>query len=172
LEARLALEKTDLDIVLASIPVEDREEIVELSKLKNGIERQGKKVGALKERYQLFILNVYKAAGMETNFYDFKESKNIQNKLSSFIHSYYFFNTKMTADSVNLKPIPDLIDETENFLRKSTFIEGEGHAIRSIDLKDMFKEDKDLLNEWKGNIKMTEEELLDRLIENINARKK
>jgi hypothetical protein len=36
----------------------------------------------------------------------------------------------------------------------------------------MFKEDKDLLNEWKGNIKMTEEELLDRLIENINARKK
>ena len=135
LEARLALEKADLDIVLASIGPEERLEIIELSKPKNGIERQGKKIGALKERYQIFIVNVFKALDMQTNFYDFKKSKILQNKLSSYIHSYYFFETDMRADSLELKEIPELINNTEEFLRESSYVEGEGHGIRSIDLK-------------------------------------
>src|SRR5688572_1821671 len=109
LEARLSLEKADLEIILASISPEDRMEIIELSKTKNGIERQGKKIGALKEKYQIFIVNVFNAWEMQTNFYDFKKSKSLQNELSTYIHSYYFFETDMRADSLELKEVPELI---------------------------------------------------------------
>lgn len=141
-------------------------EIIELSKPKNGIERQGKKIGALKEKYQIFIVNVFNAWEMQTNFYDFKKSKSLQNELSTYIHSYYFFETDMRADSLELKEVPELINSTEKFLRESSYVEGEGHGIRSLDLRSMPLEDKALLDKWKIDVKMTEKELLENLIEN------
>ena len=159
-------------MVLASIPENDRLEIIELSKSKNGIEQHGKKIGALKERYQIFIVNLFKALEIESNYYDFKKSKKLQSQLSPFIHSYHFFGTEMTADSIELQPIPDLINETEVFLRQSFYIEGEGHSIRGIELKSLPIEDKILLEKWKNDFKMTEEELLGKLIENVEITKK
>ncbi len=166
LEARLALEKLDLDIVLASIPDKDRLELIELSKPKNGIEKQGKKVGVLKEKYQKFIVAVFKLNGMETNYFDFKKSKSLQIELSSFIHSYHFLDDQMTTDSEEMQKVPMLIDQAEIFLRESTFIEGEGHSIKSVELETMPLIDKELLNDWKDNSKMTEDELLEKLKQN------
>ncbi|MGO4921612.1 hypothetical protein [Maribacter spongiicola] len=76
-EARLALESFDLNIVLASVSPEERMKILDDCKPKNGIEKQGRKVGALKERYQIFIISVFEALEMKSNFYDFKESKSL-----------------------------------------------------------------------------------------------
>tara|TARA_R110000764_G_C11010292_1_gene383151 strand:- start:1421 stop:1861 length:441 start_codon:yes stop_codon:yes gene_type:complete len=102
-EARLALERFDLDIVLASVSQEERLKIIDGCKPKNGIEKQGRKVGALKERYQIFIISVFEALEMKSNFYDFKESKSLQNKLSSYIHSYYMADTYINIESQVLK---------------------------------------------------------------------
>lgn len=68
LEARLALEKTDLDGVLACISDEDRIEIIELAKSKNGVEKQGMKIGALTGKYQTFIVNIIISSNMKTNY--------------------------------------------------------------------------------------------------------
>ncbi len=165
------MEKADLDIVLASAQPKERLAIIESCKPKNGIERQGRKIGALKERYQIFIVSVFEALGMKSNYYDFKESKRLQNELSSFIHSYYIFNEKITVDSEELSYIPSLISEVEKFVRKSFYVEGEGHTIKSLELKSMPEDDKELLNIWKNDRKMTKEELVERLSENAKKRK-
>ncbi len=108
---------------------------------------------------------------MKSNYYDFKESKRLQNELSSFIHSYYIFNEKITVDSEELSYIPSLISEVEKFVRKSFYVEGEGHTIKSLELKSMPEDDKELLNIWKNDRKMTKEELVERLSENAKKRK-
>jgi len=172
LEARLALEKSDLDIVLVSIPAESRDEIIELSKTKNGIDKQGRKIGALKERYQLFVTTLFEAIEVKANLYDFKRSKELQNELSYFIHSYHFFYPEMTADFDVLSPIPQLVQDTEDFLRSSFKVEGEGHAVKGIEIASLPAEDFALLQEWKDNTKMTREELLEKLITNRDNRRK
>ena len=60
----------------------------------------------------------------------------------------------MTIDSEEMQKIPILIDQAEIFLKKSTFIEGEGHSIKSVELESMPMIDKELLNDWKDNSKM------------------
>lgn len=170
LEARLALEKTDLDVVLACISDEDRIEIIELAKSKNGIEKQGKKIGQLKEKYQTFIVNVFISSNIKTTYYDFKKSKSIQNELSSFIHSYWLLNDEITTDSIELAPIQNLIMKTADFLSESLYVEGEGYQITGVQLSNLPEQDKIVLNEWKNNPKMTEDELLKRLNENRNKK--
>ena len=171
-EARLALERYDLDIVLASVAPEERPEILDGCKPKNGIEKLGRKVGALKERYQIFIISVFEALDMKSNYYDFKKSRSLQNELSSYIHSYWIVDNPITIESEESKRIPLLVEKVEKFIRKSSYVEGEGHGIRSLELKSMPDDDKVLLDQWKDDRKMTEKELILRLKENARRRRR
>ena len=89
LDTRIALEILDLKKILASVNSSEINIIIEESKPKNGIDRINKKQGSLKERYQLFYQAVCELLGVNDKYYDFKKSKDLQHKLSTYIHSYY-----------------------------------------------------------------------------------
>ncbi len=55
LDCRIALEILDFNIILHSVDPIERQKIIEVSKSKNGIDRINKKVGILKEKYQMFF---------------------------------------------------------------------------------------------------------------------
>ena len=54
LELRNALEYTDYTTILASVSEDERCEIREIAKVKNGIDKANKKFNALKDKYQRF----------------------------------------------------------------------------------------------------------------------
>ncbi|MGO4921613.1 hypothetical protein ACEN2N_18845 [Maribacter spongiicola] len=57
------------------------------------------------------------------------------------------------------------------FVRNSSYVEGEGHGIRSLELKSIPEEDKELLFQWKDDRKMKEKELVIRLKANARRRR-
>lgn len=82
LDCRIALELMDLNIILHSVPYEERPQIIEDSIPKDGISRINKKIGALKHKYQMFFQAVCELSELENKYYDFKKSKELQFELS------------------------------------------------------------------------------------------
>lgn len=166
LDSRIALEILDLNIMLHSVSAEERELIVEESKPKNGIYRVNKKQGSLKEKYQLFFQAVCETLSVDAKFYDFKKSKDIQYKLSTYIHSYYMTNEDLKYDSVLMQNAIIVIKEFETFLKTSFPIKNESLIMTGMNIATIPDNDKIILEEWKSSSSMSYEELKSRLEEN------
>lgn len=166
LDSRIALEILDLNIMLHSASAEERELIVEESKPKNGIDRVNKKQGSLKEKYQLFFQAVCEILSVDAKFYDFKKSKDIQYKLSTYIHSYYMTDEDLKYDSKLMQNAIIVIKEFETFLKTSFPIKNESLIITGMNIGKIPDNDKIILDEWKSSSSMSYEELKSRLKEN------
>jgi hypothetical protein len=103
LDCRIALELLDLNLILHSVRLIDRQQIIEDSKPKNGIYRINKKVGCLKEKYQMFFQAFCEIVGVPAKSFDFKKSKDLQFNLSTYIHSYYLNNDELKYDSKTMQ---------------------------------------------------------------------
>lgn len=171
LEARLALESSDLQMILATVPEKLRPDFILASKPRHGINKLNKKVGSLKERYQLFILAIFEAVGFSTNFYDFKKSKELQGELSTYIHSYHFGSTQLQFDSHEMKVIPNLVEQVYSFIYATFYHDDGKHEIRSVDIVTLYPEDKAILDNWKVDTKMDFQDLVEQLRMNFNKRK-
>jgi hypothetical protein len=172
LESRISLELLDLEKIKLSVNEKDRIEIIEESKPKNGIEKIGKNIGVLKERYQLFFQAICEVCLLEFKHYDFKKSKDLQNNLSKYIHSYYMNDSELEFDSQNIQDAILLIKDVDEFIRNSCFEKNGILFNGGIEIKSLKKEDQELLNKWKNNIKMNYKELKLELENNIESRKK
>ena len=166
LDSRIASEILDLKIMLHSVSVEERNIIVEESKSKNGIDRVNKKQGSLKEKYQLFFQAVCEILSVDAKFYDFKKSKDIQYKLSTYIHSYYMTNEDLKYNSVLMQNAIIIINEFQTFLTTSFPIKNESLIMTGINIATIPDNDKQILEEWKSSSSMSYEELKNRLKEN------
>lgn len=166
LDSRIALEILDLNIMLHSVSAEEREQIVEESKPKNGIDRVNKKQGSLKEKYQLFFQAVCETLSIDAKFYDFKKSKDIQYKLSTYIHSYYMTSEDLKYDSELMQKAIIVIKEFETFLKTSFPMKNESLIITGMNIGTIPDNDKIILDEWKKSSSMSYEELKSRLKEN------
>ena len=170
LEARLSLEKLDLDFILASVDEEDRLQIQKESKRKHGIKRANKQVGILKERYQLFFKAVSEIIELPVEIYSIRDSLNLQHELSEFIHSYHFEDEDVRFGSEKLNKIPILVSEVEDFIKRVTCYDGSTYRIGNFQICSMPSEDKDLLNNWKNDSKYSYEQLKKELGENLMVR--
>lgn len=166
LDARIALEILDLHMILHSVAFEERQKILEDSKPKNGIDYVNKKQGSLKEKYQYFFQALCEVLEVTGKFYDFKKSKNIQYRLSTYIHSYYMSNNELKYDSPLMQNSITILKEFELFIKTGVPIEDNSMIIIGFDSKTMPEDDKKLLAEWKISNSMTYEDLKIRLKQN------
>jgi len=172
LDSRIALEVLDLNMILHSVSLEERKQIVEESKPKNGIDRVNKKEGSLKEKYQQFFNAVSEVLDVDGKFYDFKKSKQIQYKLSTYIHSYYMSNNELNYNSPLMQNAIKVVKEFEQFLKTGVPIKDGSMIIIGMNCKTMPEDDKQLLAEWKTSNTMKYEELKEKLEKNHNLRQK
>lgn len=170
LDSRIALEYCDLQLILASVRPEERQKVLESSKPKNGIERMNNKHKALKEKYHSFFQIVSELLGVSWNKYDFKKSKELQNKLSTYIHSYYMLDDEIDFNSDTMQAAFQLIDEVREFIQNGLNFRGSDYQIIGVEIASIPEEDKELLAEWKEN-RITQEELKKKLASNIEMRK-
>jgi len=166
LDSRIALEILDLNIMLYSVSIGERKVILEESKPKNGIDRVNKKQGSLKEKYQLFFQAVCETLSVDAKFYNFKKSKDIQYKLSTYIHSYYMTNEDLKYDSVLMQNAIIIINEFQIFLKTSFPIKNESLIMTGLNIATIPDNDKQILEEWKSSSSMSYEELRSRLKKN------
>jgi len=170
LDSRIALETLDLKKILLSADSSEIATIIEDSKPKNGIEKNGKKQGSLKERYQLFYQAVCEILGVNDKYYDFKHSKELQYKLSTYIHSYYMTQEEINYDSEIMQNAILLIKEVHNFIKSSLYFDGKDWIAHGAKITTIPEDDKTLLEEWKNNSKMEYDELKFKLKENLMSR--
>ena len=171
LDCRIALELLDLNLILHSVGPNERQQIIEDSKPKNGIDRVNKKVGSLKEKYQMFFQAVCEIVGVPAKSFDFKKSKDLQYNLSTYIHSYYMNNDDLKYESKTMQNAIEIINEVDKFITSSLFIEDDAYIVVGINIDTIPVEDKLILDEWKVSNSMKYEDLMIRLKENIAKRK-
>jgi hypothetical protein len=172
LDTRIALETLDLKKILLSADSSEIPTIIEDSKPKNGIEKNGKKQGSLKEKYQLFYQAVCETLQVNDKYYDFKYSKDLQHKLSTYIHSYYMTQAEINYDSEIMQNAVLLINEVHNFIKSSLYFDGKEWIAHGIKIATIPEDDKKLLEEWKNNSKMKYEDIKLKLKENLILREK
>lgn len=162
LDSRIALEILDLNIILHSVNKEERIQIIENSKPKNGIDRVNKKEGSLKEKYQLFFQAVCEVLNVNGKFYDFKKSKDIQYRLSTYIHSYYMTNEDLKYNSLLMQNAIKIIKEFEDFIKTAVPVENNSMVIIGTNFKNLPVNDKILFEDWKTSL-ITYDELKEKL---------
>jgi len=162
LDSRIALEILDLNIILHSVNKEERIQIIENSKPKNGIDRVNKKEGSLKEKYQLFFQAVCEVLNVNGKFYDFKKSKDIQYRLSTYIHSYYMTNEDLKYNSLLMQNAIKIIKEFEDFIKTAVPVENNSMVIIGTNFKNLPVNDKILFEDWKTS-SITYDELKEKL---------
>ena len=170
LEARNALEKLDLEFILASVPEADRMKIMCESRIKHGISRANKQVGILKERYQLFFKAVSEVIELNTVVYDLKQSHNFQSNLSFYIHSYHLTDEQIKFSSPAMSAVPNLIGLVDKFIKKSCNYDGITYLIGSFQIHNMPSEDKTLLDKWKSDTSFKYDRLVEELRNNHRKR--
>lgn len=158
LDLRIALEIIDMNIVLTSVEPAERQKIFEDCKPKNGIDRNGKKVGVLKEKYQTFFQAVCETVGVNAQSFDFKKSKELQYELSTYIHSYYLSNSELNYNSSIMQSALQTVSEVQKFIISSLAIDNDQASIVGIEISSLPEHDKQVLEEWKAS-KITYEEL-------------
>jgi hypothetical protein len=171
LDTRIALEILDLHKILLSVDYPTRLLIIEDCKPKNGIDKVNKKIGSLKEKYQLFFQAVCENLSVDDKFYDFKKSKELQHKLSTYIHSYYMMPKDINYDSELMQKAFPIILESHSFIKSSLHFDGEKYVSYGINMETIPNEDKIILEEWKSN-KMDYDELKAKLNANLALREK
>lgn len=170
LDSRIALEILDLNKILLSATDEERLLILQESKPKNGIYTIDKKKGVLKERYQLFFQAVCENSDVKDKYYDFKNSKDLQHKLSAYIHSYYMMAEDINFESKTMQKAFVIISETHRFIKSSLYFDGKEYFSYGIKIESIPEEDKLILDEWKKSPKMEYEELKIKLKANLILR--
>jgi len=171
LECRIALELMDLNFLLHSVTASEREQIVIDSIPFKGIDRVNKKVGALKQKYQHFLQAVCELLDVGIEYYDYKKSKDLQYKVSTYIHSYHMTDEELEYESEDMKTCYNLILEVDEFI-KSSLPEKDGtYTMLGMEIASMPEEDRQILNEWKMSNIMTYEEMKEALSENIRFRR-
>lgn len=168
LDSRIALEILDLHKILLSVSDDERLLILEDSKPKNGIYKVDKKKGILKDKYQMFFQAVCENLDIKDRYYDFKKSKDLQHKLSTYIHSYYMMAEDINFDSEIMQKAFVIISETHKFIKSSLHSDGEEYIAYGI--KTIPEDDKIILEEWKKSTKMEYEELKTKLKANLILR--
>lgn len=172
LECRIALELMDLNLILSTVKPEDREQIIEDSKPKNGIDRVNRRVGSLKHKYQLFFQAIHELYDFDNKYYDYKKSKDLQYKLSTYIHSYHMTNKELEFDSENMQNCIKLIEDVDCFIKTSLPLQDNVYIILGVEIETLPEEDKIVLNEWKNSNSMEYFDLKERLSANLNFRRK
>jgi hypothetical protein len=162
LDTRIALELLDMNKILLSIEPDEVELILQESKPKNGIERVGKKTGTLKEKYQLYFQAICEIVDLDAKSYNFKESKNLQHKLSTYIHSYYMMPDEINFDSVTMQNAFKIITNSHTFIKSSVHLNDNEYESYGIRIKKLSDEDKTILNDWK-NSNISYDELKEKL---------
>ena len=170
LDSRIALEYVDLYSIIASVEEQDKTAVLVSSKPKNGIDRLNNKHKSLKEKYQIFFQIVSEILEVKWIKYDYKKSKELQFRLSSYIHSYHMLEDEICFDSDIMQAVFPLIEEVKEFIKSSIF-DGKDYRFLGIEISTIPEEDKLLLQEWKDNAKMTQEELKEKLLLNLERRK-
>lgn len=166
LDSRIALENLELNIILHSVEQKERMKIIEDTKPKNGIEMVGRKQGSLKEKYQIFFQAICEVLGVNAKSFDFKKSKNLQNQLSSYIHSYYMTNDDLKYDSPIMQNAIKIVNNVKDFIFSFLPIENDNYVITGMNMVLLPKEDKLLLEEFKVCHAMSYEDLIARLEKN------
>jgi hypothetical protein len=172
LECRIALEIMDLNLILSTVKPEDREQIMEDSKPKNGIDRVNRRVGSLKHKYQLFFQAIHELYDFDNKYYDYKKSKDLQYKLSTYIHSYHMTNKELEFDSENMQNCIKLIEDVDCFIKTSLPLKDNVYIILGVEIETLPDEDKIVLNEWKNSNSMEYFDLKKRLSANLKFRRK
>lgn len=167
LDSRIALEYIDLYLILASADDDERTGILEASKPKNGIDRLNNKYKTLKKKYQVFFQVASEIRGVKWNRHDFNKSKDLQHRLSTYIHSYYMSESDIDFNSKIMQAVFPLIQEVQALIKYSLNYNGEQYQIISVVTSTIPQEDRSLLIEWKDDNKMTEEELRVKLEYNL-----
>ncbi|WP_103072172.1 hypothetical protein [Aquimarina sediminis] len=171
LECRIALELMDLNFLLHSVTASEREQIIIDSKPFKGIDRVNRKVGVLKQKYQYFLQCVCELLDVGIEYYDYKKSKDLQYKVSTYIHSYHMTNEELEYESEDMKICYNLILEVDEFI-KSSLPEKDGtYTMIGMEIASMPEEDRQVLNDWKTSNTMTYEEMKEILSENIRLRR-
>jgi len=172
LDLRIALEILDLHTILTSVGNDDRILLIEDSKPKNGIDKIGRKRGVLKERYQLFFQAICEVVGVEGKSFDFKNSKDLQYHLSSYIHSYYMTDDDLKYDSLIMQSAREVINRVITFIKNSlNYTQTSGYVV-GLEISTLPEEDKLLLDEWKNTPNMDYEYLKSKIAENVKNRDK
>jgi len=166
LECRIALELMDLNFLLHSVKREEREEIIIDSKPKNGIDRVNNKVGSLKHKYQYFLQAICEILNIGNERYDYSKSKDLQYKISTYIHSYHFEDLELEYDSENMQNCMALIMEIDKFIKSSMPYENGTWTMLGMEISSMPKNDREVFEEWKISSKMTYDELKEKLARN------
>jgi hypothetical protein len=162
LDARIALELIDLNMILASVKPEERNKIINDTRPKNGIDRIGSKRGILKEKYQLFFQAICEVFDIEGSYYDFKKSKELQSKLSTYVHSYYMTEVEISFDSTLMQAVFPLIDEVEAFIKYSLKFDGYTYTFLGMEKDTIPDEYLTIFNDWKES-RISEDELRNEL---------
>lgn len=171
LESRIALEWTDLYLILASVDEKDYRKILEESKPKNGIDKLNNKYKTLKEKYQLFFQALNELLDVKSNYYDFKKSKELQKNLSTYIHSYFMLENEINYESRKMQGVFPLINEVHTFIKTSLNYDGKTYTVIGLKMDSLPNQDKIILNEWKNNTQMTFDQLKEKLKISIKENK-
>jgi len=166
LECRIALELMDLNFLLHSVKAEEREQIIIDSKPKNGIDRVNSTIGSLKYKYQFFLQAICEILDVSNQRYDYKKSKDLQYKVSTYIHSYHMNDSELQYSSDNMQNCLNLIIEVDSFIKSSMPYKNGTWTMLGMELSSMPKNDRKVFEEWKISSKMTYNELKEKLSQN------
>lgn len=170
-DLRTALELVEYNFLLASVGEEFRQEISDLTKMKNGIDKANKKIKTLKEKYQQFYQAVCEVINIPGKSYDTKKSDNLKHKISSYLHTYTRTQEEIDFGSEFMNNGLDLIDEVLVFIKESLMINGNSYTIQSIDKDKIPTENMIIFEEWRTSVKMSYDELKAKLQETADIRR-
>lgn len=167
LELRNVLEIIELELLLASIPQHERQEIKEIAKEYSGIDKANNKLKTLKDSRQKF----YEIACANNKIYgkvfNYKQSVNLKTRLSKYIHTYYREESELEFESIFMSECILLISETRDFIISSILNEQGEYEIKSLSLSESSSQINELFEKFKiGNL--SEEKLLEEFM-NISS---
>lgn len=172
LECRIALELLELNFLLHLVKGEEREQIIIDSKPKNGIDRVNSKVGSLKYKYQFFLQAICEILGIGNERFNYKTSKDLQYKVSTYVHSYHMNDSDLKYNSDNMQNCLILILEVDGFIKSSMPYKNGTWTMLGMEISSMTENDREIFEEWKVSNKMTYDELKEKLSKNHKTRTK
>lgn len=163
LEARTLLEMISVSKLLCSVPAHERDELRGVMKPKNGIEKSNSKNKSLNLKLQEFMEVLSEVESFPASFpiFKFSECKDIQTRLSQYVHSYTRLESEVVFDSNYIQNGVTVINEAIEFAKLNLVdnSEKQTYYIINVEINSLPSWVSEILTDWKqeGKIKSRDE---------------
>lgn len=170
-ESRNLLEKTEFDLILMSQNEEDKQNLIEIAKGKNGLRKTNEKYKTLKYKFQTFNEALCRVIidDIRVQIFDYTKSGNLQTELGEYMHVYTLSENDYNYNSQFIQNGIAIINDTLNFIKSYYTLTNSGFVYGIINFNSIKGSIKQAFDNWKNSSSFDTQKLFEELNE-INQR--